>query len=186
MRFVLYREANLSDVNEIARVTVDTWNTTYKGLISIRVLQKRSYEVLIQRWNDRLTNLTDKEVIYVAENDHGTIIAFVWAAIEKINPIGDLLELNNFEGELMAIYVVKEYQNKKIGFNLVSQVVSYLLIHNVDSMIVWVLKENPSKGFYIRLGAKYIGDKYLNLDGELYLESAYGWNNLKEIPHNNI
>lgn len=181
---MLYRKANIFDVNEIARVTLDTWNTTYKGLISDRILQKRSYEVLAQKWNDRLTNLTDNEIIYVTEDDHGTIIAFIWAALEKINPIGDLLELNNFRGELMAIYVLKEYQNKKIGFHLVSQVVSYLLSKNINSMVVWVLKENPSKGFYKRLGAKYIGDKYLNLDGELYLESAYGWYNLKEISHN--
>lgn len=75
----------------------------------------------------------------------------------------------------MAIYFLKEYQKKRIGAHMLSLVVNYLLSKSINSMIVWVLKENPSKGFYKRLGAKYIGDKYLNLDGELYLESAYGW-----------
>ncbi|MFX1414988.1 MAG: GNAT family N-acetyltransferase [Promethearchaeota archaeon] len=146
-----YRKSKPSDASAIAKVTFDTWNSTYKGLISERVLQKRSLNVLIQKWNERISNLANKQIIYVAENDSGNIIAFIWAGTEKINPVGNLLELNSFEGELMAIYVLKEYQNKKIGSNLVFLVVNYLLSKGDISMIVWVLKENPSKNFYKNL-----------------------------------
>ena len=48
-------------------------------------------------------------------------------------------------------------------------------------MLVWVFKENPSKKFYKNLGAKYIGDRFLELDGEKNLESAYGWENIEII-----
>jgi GNAT superfamily N-acetyltransferase len=176
-----FRKVKLSDTNGIAKVHVDTWNATYKGLISEKILQRRTYEVLQRRWYERIGTLTNKEIIYIAEDDYGEIVAFIMAASEKFNLIGTLQDLNDYEGELMAIYVLKEYQNKNIGFRLLSLVVNYLLRKNVNSMTVWVLKENPSKVFYKRLGAKYIGDKYLDLDGELYLESAYGWSDIRTI-----
>ena len=81
----------------------------------------------------------------------------------------------------MAIYVLKEYQKRSIGSNLVSLAVNFLLNKNVQSMLVWVLKENPSREFYEKLGAKYIGDHVLILDGEHYIESAYGWTDIKII-----
>ena len=178
---MIYRRPNSLDSFGIAKVHVDTWNSTYKGLISEKILQRRTYEVSQRRWHDRIARLIDKEIIYIAENDYGEIVAFIMAGTEKYNLIGTLQDLNDYEGELMAIYVLKEYQKKNIGFRLLSLVVKYFLSKNINSMIVWVLKENPSKGFYKRLGAKYIGAKYLNLDGELYLESAYGWSDIRTI-----
>jgi len=178
---MIYRRPNSLDSYEIAKIHVNTWTSTYKGLISEKVLQRRTYEVVQRRWHDRIARLTDKEIIYIAKNDYGEIVAFIWARTEKFNLTGTLQDLNDYEGELMAIYVLKEYQNKNIGLRLLSLVVNYLLSKNINSMIVWVLKENPSKGFYKRLGAKYIGDKYLDLDGELYLESAYGWSDIRTI-----
>ncbi|MFX0148202.1 MAG: hypothetical protein ACFE8E_10710 [Candidatus Hodarchaeota archaeon] len=85
---MIYRRPNSLDSFGIAKVHVDTWNSTYKGSISERILQRRTYEVIQKRWHERIIGLTDKEIIYITENDCGEIIAFIMGGTEKVNLIG--------------------------------------------------------------------------------------------------
>lgn len=176
-----YRIANHSDTKGIAKLLVDTWNNTYSNILSRKVLQKRTYKYVEENWRPRIKALTKKDMMVIAETEQENIVGITWARTEKLNPTKSLFEATRFEGELMAIYVLKDYQKKRIGTNLVHYIVNFLLKNKVKSMLVWVFKDNPNKNFYIHLGAKYIGDEYLNLDGENYLESAYGWTNIEKI-----
>ena len=81
----------------------------------------------------------------------------------------------------MAIYILKEYQRKKIGLKLVKMVVERLLESNIKSMIVWVLKGNPNCKFYEILGGTYIGQKMLEIESVNYIEVAYGWDDIRPI-----
>ncbi|UCC19047.1 MAG: GNAT family N-acetyltransferase [Promethearchaeota archaeon] len=176
-----YRKANPSDSPDIAKILVDTWKSTYSDLVSEEVLNKRNYEYVEPRWRERIDNLTEKDIIFVAEKEDKEIIGMTWGRTEKYNVAEYLTEIDKYEGELLAIYVLKDYQQQYIGKTLVSRVVEFLLNHNVRSMIVWVFKDNPAKEFYRKLGAKYIGDRFLELDGEKYLESVYGWESIEDI-----
>ena len=176
-----YRRANTSDSSGIAKVLVNTWKSTYFNLVSESILNKRKYENIEPRWRERIENLTEKDIMFVAEKEDKKIVGITWGRTEKLNIAEHLPEIDEYEGELLAVYVLKDYQKRNIGKTLVSQVVEFLLNHNVHSMIVWVFKENSSKEFYKKLGAKYIGDRFLDLDGEKYLESVYGWMSIEDI-----
>ncbi|MFX1388520.1 MAG: GNAT family N-acetyltransferase [Promethearchaeota archaeon] len=178
---IRYRPAEISDTFGIVKVLVDTWRSTYSHIISKETLQKRTYEYIEPRWRERIKNLTKEDVMYVAENDKQGIVGIIWGRTEMLNPIDKIVDLEKFNGELCAIYVLKNYQRRKIGVNLVSRVVNYLLKHNIHSMLVWVLKENPYKKFYEKLGARFIVDKFLEIENEKYLESAYVWEKIEDI-----
>lgn len=180
---IKYRPAEFSDTFGIVKVLVDTWRTTYSNIVSQETLQKRTYEYIEPRWKDRIKNLTKKDVMYVAENVKQEIVGIVWGRTERLNPIDEIVELEKFNGELCAIYVLKNYQRRKIGAKLVYQVVKYLIKLNVHSMLVWVLNENPYKKFYEKLGARFIADKFLEIDNKKYLESAYVWEKIEDIFH---
>lgn len=176
-----FRIVNISDLSGIVKVKVDTWKTAYQGIISERYLQSLSYEDKEENWKQRLENPTHGAIIYVAETDQNEIVGFALATLEKYNPIVALLQAERYNGELCAIYILEEFQHKKIGIELVKLVVKYFKINNVNSMLTWILKENPSRRFYEKLGGKFLGEQSIEIGGMRYIEIAYGWENIEVI-----
>jgi GNAT superfamily N-acetyltransferase len=176
-----YREATISDLKEIIKVNINTWKTTYKGIISEDYLQGLSYEDKEQNWRERLENPTNGAKIYVAETEQHTIVGFALATLEKYNPPLILIQPEKYRGELCAIYVLKEFQDKKIGTQLIKLVTKYFLKNKIKSMIIWVLKENPYSRFYEKMGGKYVGEQAIEIGGKKYIEKAYGWEDIVPI-----
>jgi len=177
-----FRIANISDLSGIVKVKVDTWKTAYQGIISESYLQSLSYEDKEENWRQRLENPTHGAIIYVAETDQNEIVGFALATLEKFNPIVALLQEERYIGELCAVYILEKFQRKKIGSELIYLVVKYFKVNNIDSMITWVLKENPSRRFYEKLGGKILGEQSIEIGGIKYVEIAYGWENIDIIP----
>jgi len=176
-----FRIANILDLSGIVKVKIDTWKTTYRGIISEEYLQSLSYEDKEENWRQRLENPTHRAIIYVAETDYNDIVGFALATLEKCNPIIALLQAERFFGELCAIYILKDFQYRKIGTELVKLVVKYFKVNNVNSMITWVLKENPSRRFYEKLRGKVLGEQAIEIGGIKHTEVAYGWENIESM-----
>jgi hypothetical protein len=45
-------------------------------------------------------------------------------------------------------------------------------------MVVWVLKENPARGFYERMGGVKVGEQMIEIGGATLPEIAFGWADL--------
>jgi ribosomal protein S18 acetylase RimI-like enzyme len=178
-RSINYRKANIFDLSGIVKVQVDTWKSAYRGIISEVYLQNLSYADKEENWKQRLENPTKGATIFVAEANE--IIGFALATLEKFNPILAILNPERFKGELCAIYVLKEYQRKKIGTELVNLVLKFFNENDINNMITWVLKENPSRRFYEKLGGNILGEQSIEIGGLKYIEVAYGWENIEII-----
>ena len=165
---MLIREASASDVGAIARVHVDSWNTTYAGIPSL------SYENRELLWNKVLSARERTSFAYVAEDEEGVIAGFASGGPERE---GDTI----YRGELYSIYLLEQYQRRGIGRRLTLAVARRLLEQGIDSMLLWVLTDNPARKFYEGLGAKWIREKPISLGSVEAIEVAYGWRNLKEL-----
>ncbi|MFX1501428.1 MAG: GNAT family N-acetyltransferase [Promethearchaeota archaeon] len=181
---IKYREAKIKDVREIAKVHVDTWKTAYQGIITEKYLQSLSYEDKEENWKQRLENPTHGAITYIVEINQDKIIGFILATLEKFNPILALLQAERYKGELCALYVLKQFQHKRIGTELVKLVIKYFKKNHVNSMITWVLKENPYRTFYEKLGGRILGEQSIEIGGMKYIEVAYGWENIEVILSN--
>ena len=51
-------------------------------------------------------------------------------------------------GEIYAIYILKEYQQRGIGKKLINFAVNDLINENYDKVVIWALKDNPNVKFY--------------------------------------
>ncbi|MFX0004615.1 MAG: GNAT family N-acetyltransferase [Promethearchaeota archaeon] len=176
-----YREATFLDLSGIVKVQIDTWKKTYHGIISEEYLQTLSYRDKEENWRQRFINPTHGAKVFVAEKDNHEIVGFTLATLEKYNPAIFLYQPEKFAGELCAIYVLKDFQGKKIGTELVKLVIQYFMTNYIRSMIVWVLRDNPYCRFYEKLGGKYIGEQSIEIGGKKYIEKAYGWENIENI-----
>lgn len=167
---MLIRQAVPEDAKSIAKVHIDTWKSTYRGIVPDEYLAGMSYERREAFWEK---SLTDGAKVYVAEEE-GNIIGFATGG--KIRG-----EIEDYEGELYAIYILKEFQQRGIGKALTHAVVKQLLESGIHSMLVWVLKDNPSRQFYEALGGVPVKQEMVEIGGAKLEEIAYGWRDLHQI-----
>ncbi len=166
---MMIREATQSDVPAISRVHVDTWRTTYRGVVPDEHLANLSYERRANGWYQILNRAPeDGNFTYIAEDESGEIVGFANGGIERT---GDPI----YRGELTAIYIQQNYQGKGIGRGLVQVVAERLGRLGINSMLVWVLVDNPACQFYAALGGKLVHEKELMIGGKPLIEVAYGW-----------
>lgn len=83
------RSAAVQDAAAIAKVQVDSWRTTYHGLISERFLQEMSYQSRAKRWTDIIDPLGVRNCTYVVENN-GVVVGFASAGSERSRTIPNL------------------------------------------------------------------------------------------------
>jgi GNAT superfamily N-acetyltransferase len=168
------RVAQPDDAAALARVHVDTWRTTYSGIVPDAHLASLSYEQREQRWRDSLAAPGADTCLYVATDDSGRVIGFASGGPERT---GD----PTYQGELYAIYVLKEYQQRGIGRQLAAAVVNYLLRMGLQSMLIWVLTQNPSRKFYEALGGQPVREQEIVIGGATLIEVAYGWQDIRPL-----
>ena len=165
------RKADIEDAAAIAHVHVESWKTTYAGIVSDVFLASLNKEVRTQSWQEQI--LTANISILVAEDETGI---FGFAAGGKIRE-----KLDDYDAELYAIYLLRERQKQGAGRTLCLTLASALQTQGFTSMIVWVLEQNPSVSFYERLGAVQIAQKVINIGGADLQELAFGWPSLDRL-----
>ncbi|WP_078379269.1 GNAT family N-acetyltransferase [Sutcliffiella halmapala] len=172
---MIIRLAKPGDAPSIAKVHVDSWKTTYKGLIADSYLEELSYENRARMWAAAIERGFEKSCIFVAEVD-GEIVGFANGGMERTQKYG-------IDGELFAIYLLQSYQKKGIGKKLCTTVAEFLHNKNYQSMLVWVLANNPSRAFYHSLHPEEIGVEQIQIGDQSFQEIAYAWKNLKSLLH---
>jgi GNAT superfamily N-acetyltransferase len=161
------RLATLADAEGIARVKVDTWRTTYRGIVPDATLAKLSYDEQRSRW-ERQLRAADGRFTYVVEDENGKVVGFASGGPVRTDDPG-------YAGELYAIYVLDAHQGTGWGRQLVAQVAERLAQMGMTSMLLWTFRANSSRGFYERLGGRYVREKPIDIDGVPIPEVAYGW-----------
>ncbi|PKM76926.1 MAG: GNAT family N-acetyltransferase [Firmicutes bacterium HGW-Firmicutes-15] len=158
------REANLNDISSIAKVTVDTWKTAYRGIIDDTYLDNLCYEEREKGW--RLFPFHNS-FVYVFEEE-SQIVGFAAAGPERTsNPV--------YQGELYAIYVYSSHQNKGIGSALFRSVMKKFEESGVYSIMLWVLSDSPYRRFYELHRGQTVDSTMLEMDGFKSEITSYGW-----------
>lgn len=160
------RPATLDDVPAIARIHVDSWRATYRGIVPDPFLDQLSVADHAQRWQLRVQ---DAELItLVAETGAGNLVGFVIGGAERS---GD----SAFSAELYAVYLDPAHMRRGIGALLVRGLALALQDSGHRSLLVWVLADNPARYFYMALGATFVRSATITIGGVALAEEAYGW-----------
>ncbi|WP_404447863.1 GNAT family N-acetyltransferase [Sutcliffiella horikoshii] len=168
---IIIRKANLSDTKGIAKVHVESWKTTYANIVPDEYLNNLTYESREQIWITSIPN----GGVYVAENNQGEIVGFSSGGKERSG------NYDGFDGELYAIYILKEYQGQGIGKALIQPIIDEIIGMGLNTMLVLVLEDNASRLFYEALGGKKIEDLEVQIAGKKLTEVVYGWEDVKHL-----
>ncbi|WP_064092767.1 GNAT family N-acetyltransferase [Rossellomorea aquimaris] len=154
------RKAVKEDALGIAIVHVHSWKTTYEGIVDDHYLESLSIEERQKKWIQILSSSSNT---YVCEGKDGRIVGFVSYGKERTG---------EYEGELYALYLLKDYQGKGIGKDLFTSAVTSLKNQGFNSMFIWVLKDNPYKHFYYHFNPSLIKKGELKIGGRDYEEEG--------------
>jgi GNAT superfamily N-acetyltransferase len=168
------REAQIEDSAAIAKVHIDSWRTTYRGIVSDVYLSALSCLEREQQWQEFFQGTDHFQFAYVAEVGNNQVVGFAAAGVNRDEP-------TDYQGALYAIYILQEYQGKGIGRWLTEAVAKRLLQGGNISMSVWVLERNPACKFYESLGGNRLQEKVINIGDTSLIEVAYGWKDVKNI-----
>jgi ribosomal protein S18 acetylase RimI-like enzyme len=169
MSEIIIRPARPGDARGIARLDVETWRSTYAGLLSPTYLvglsprrREIGWHYVIQR---------EPRDVRVATAADGTLLGF--------GSCGPSRDDRRFAGEVFTLYVAPDWQNRGIGRALLLALFRRLVAVERPSALIWVLRDNPGRFFYERLGGRQVGRKFFSVAGTAVEAVAYGWPDLR-------
>lgn len=169
---VVIRRATVADAGVIAAVRIDSWRTTYRGIIPDDYLDGMKIEDSAAIWSRILSATSNAANVFVAEVD-GEVLGFAAGMTLKEAKLG-------FDSELTAIYLESSVQRAGIGRKLVAHVAAALASAGANNMLVWVLADNrPARQFYEMLGAELLAEQPFSWDGLELQEAGYGWRTIR-------
>jgi ribosomal protein S18 acetylase RimI-like enzyme len=165
---IAIRDARLDDAGPIARLDVETWQATYAGILATPYLVGLTPARRETGW----TNLIRREPrdVQVAAARDGTVIGFGSCGASRGEP--------DFPGEVFTLYVAPDWQNQGVGRRLLLAMFERLAAQGYGAVVIWVLRDNPARFFYQRLGGREIRRKLLPFNGSQVAASGYGWRDL--------
>ena len=168
-RFAI-REASSDDASGIARAHIESWRTSYRGILPDTILDRIDVG---QRVDTRKKILKDRSVFQLVAYDltHGDIVGFCDA--------GSSRRRVPFAGELYAIYLVHHAKRHGLGQQMFERVQAWLAANDMRSMIVWVLENNHhARRFYEAMGGRAASRLQSTVGGYPVIEVSYVWDML--------
>ncbi len=164
------RIAEVRDAAAIAHVHVESWLTTYEGIVPKKYLASLNEAERVPTWQEWLARDID---VFIAEVE-GEVVGFAGG--------GAIREpLEAYDAELYAIYLLEKVQGRGVGSALLSTVAEALVGKGHTSMLAWVLAQNPAVRFYEKTGAEHLMSKPIEIGGASLIELALGWPDLRRL-----
>ncbi len=170
-RTTVVRPARVGDAEAIARIYVESWQSTYPGLLPDRLLSAMRADGCRQRsWRSLIAGQgpADRILVAAAGSAAGPVLGFASGGAARRGGLGHA-------AEIQTLYVDDDARGCGIGRALMVRMAGVLADCAGPSLIVWVLAGNPARFFYEALGGRLVARRPGTLGGQAIEELAYGW-----------
>jgi len=165
---ITIRAARPGDARRIARLDVEVWRATYAGILATQFLVGLSAARREVGWATVIER--EPHDVRVAVDNDDNILGF--------GSCGRCRAGAPFAGEVFTLYVAPDWQNQGIGRLLLLALFERLVAQGCPSAIIWVLRDNPGRFFYRRLGGSEVQHKMFAVGGKRIAAAGYAWRDL--------
>jgi ribosomal protein S18 acetylase RimI-like enzyme len=164
--------AGPGDAVDLARVHVEAWRETYRGLLPQVYLDRMSMAAHARRWRARL--MRPGEITLAAETMDGLVGYCSGAWVRGGGRPG--------EAEIPTLYVLKRAQRSGLGRRLLTATARILAAQGATSLVIWVLRDNAgARQFYERMGGVCGRERDEPIGGGLVASVAYRWADVRTL-----
>jgi hypothetical protein len=176
---ICIRRARPADAAAIGAVHVATWRTAYAGVLPEGYLASLSTLRHAAGYEAAIGDRRHGHAVFVAvakgadapagqqAAEGGTVIGFVSGGRSRRPQVG--------EGEIETLYLLDDYRDRGVGRRLVRAMAAHLAAIGCRSAMLWVLKDNPTRWFYQRLGGRQVAREAIRFAGQGLEQLAFTW-----------
>jgi ribosomal protein S18 acetylase RimI-like enzyme len=177
-RITRVRRARRDDAAAIARVHVETWQSAYADLLDQNMLASMSDVRQAAWWQRALADPREARGIFVVDHADMGVVGFGSCGPARDHPEG-LDGTEKRVGEVYTLYVEPDFQDEGYGRLLLDAMFKQLHGEGCDTVVLWMLADNPSRFFYEAMGGQYCGQRTDTMAGRDVDEVAYAWRDLE-------
>ncbi len=171
------RRARPADAAEIGAVHVAAWRSAYPGILPDEYLAGMSVPRQEAHYDGAIRG---RGCVYVATasgidlpaGSAPRIIGFATAGPARWT---DAMGRRLAEGEVETLYVLDDWRERGIGRRLLRAAAATLSEEGCRNVFLWVLRDNPSRWFYERLGGRHVAEATVRVGGREVAQTAFMW-----------
>jgi len=167
---IVLRDIVPSDAPALAHILIEANEYAFRGLVPDQCLEFPEDESTVIWQRTFLEGLPAGDFMIAATIPTGEMIGYTWGGVNTKEP--------DYKGELRQISVLPAYQGQGIGKQLVCRLANRLLEQGLPGMSVEVLRVNPNRLFYERLGGMLVSEQPYDWDGVILPMCIYGWTDI--------
>lgn len=173
------RKARPADAAAIAAVHIETWRSTYAGILPDAYLAGLSLPRIAAGYQRGLLERREGSAMFVAtaEAEPGGGSAQVVGFASGARARRTLLA----QGEIETLYLLEDWRERGIGRRLMRATAAHLAATGCRSAMLWVLSENPSRWFYQHLGGRLVATDHARVGGVAVPQSAMLWDPIQTL-----
>jgi ribosomal protein S18 acetylase RimI-like enzyme len=139
------RRAGLADAETVARIHVESWNVTYRGIMPDEVIARTDLAYRTAFWAERLA---DGEWPVLLLEEHGQAVAFC-----QMIPTPDHDDDPRTVGHITSLHVLPPLRGRGYGRALLERAFAEFGDRGFAAVTLWVLQNNrTARAFYERSG----------------------------------
>ena len=177
------RRARPADAAAIGAVHVAAWRSAYPGILPDAYLARLSAPRQAGYYESAVRSGVGVHVATASGSDLGTpggaarVVGFVTGSPARDGRWAEPLA----EGEIETLYVLDDWRERGLGRRLMRAAAAHLAAAGCGSAFVWVLRANPSRWFYERLGGRTAAEATIHVAGVPVVQTAYVWSPIDRL-----
>lgn len=174
---IAIRRARPADADAIGEAHVAVWRTTYAGILPDHYLASMSASRHAAQWRRLLAFPVAGHAVFVA----------VATGPDSPEEAGGAPRVVGFAsggrarsgvreaGEIETLYLLEDWRERGVGRRLMRALAAHLNAIGCRSVMLWVLKDNPSRWFYQHLGGRPVAEQTTRFAGEPVTQLGLLW-----------
>lgn len=181
---IAIRRARPADAAAIGAVHVAAWRSTYPVILPNDYLSRLSARRQAAHYESAIRNGLGVHVATASGLDAGPVggpprvVGYVTCGPARPLPAGSA---GLGDGEIETLYVLDDWRERGLGRRLMRAAAAHLAATGCQSAFVWVLRDNPSRWFYERLGGRVAAEATVRVAGTSVVQVAYVWPSTEKL-----
>jgi ribosomal protein S18 acetylase RimI-like enzyme len=174
---IAIRRARPADADAIGEAHVAVWRSTYAGILPEDYLASMSASRQAAQWRRLLAFPAAGHAVFVAvatgpdspDLDSGAprVVGFASGGRARSGV--------REAGEIETLYLLEDWRERGVGRRLMRALAAHLNAIGCRSVMLWVLKDNPSRWFYQHLGGRPVAEQIIRFAGEPVMQLGLLW-----------
>jgi hypothetical protein len=179
---IVVRRARPPDAISIGSVHVAAWRSAYPGILPDDFLAHLSVPRQAAYYDAAIRSSAGVFVASASGDDvpqasGSRIVGFATAGRARGGEFARRLG----EGEVETLYVLDDWRDRGVGRKLLRAAAAHLAEIGCRSCFLWVLRDNPSRWFYQRLGGRPAADAVIQFAGARVPQTAFVWDPIERL-----